>query len=158
MDQWKHRMKEATDTLVFQTPRETWPIASGMAAFWATLAMATFQLKVLKVSTGTRPPLIPSTFGMISVCAASLASHQAAMVAHRTLCDYQKRRQRAPPESITTSMTKIKQKIPGNLQTYVPPSVERSIYGHSASTSREASNAHVNLAGLIQVPTHTLRM
>lgn len=157
MEQWKHLMKDTMDTLVFQTPRETWPIASGMAAFWATLAMATFQLKVLRVSTGTRPPMIPSTLGVLSVCAASLASHQAAMIAHSTLLDYQKRSHKPPPESITTTLTKMKQQLPDNLKNYALPSTERSRYGRSSS-SRVALNEHVNLAGLIQVPTHTLRM
>ena len=153
------RWQETRDALVSETPRETWPIASGVAAFWATLAMATFgQLKVLRISTGTRPPLIPSTLGMMSVCAASLASHQAAIAANRALLDYQTRRHRPRPESITTTLSKMKHQIPDNLQGYVLSSSPERTPDVRPYIPRESAHAHINVAGLVQVPTHTLRM
>jgi hypothetical protein len=54
-------------------------VLAGAVAFGSTLALSTLtQWRILVISTGTPPPM-PSLVGMASVCAASLASHQAAL-------------------------------------------------------------------------------
>ena len=71
------------------------PTISGMLAFSSSLALSTFLQLQINVSTGTRPIIVPWTFGVVSVGFASLASHFTAIhtYEHITFHDrYQKHR------------------------------------------------------------------
>ena len=150
---------ETADTLVSRTPRETWPIVSGVAAFGSTLAVATFgQLKLLGVSTGTRPPMIPSTLGVVSVCAASVASHHAAMAAHRSLEDWKRTRHIRSVRNNESILTTLERQLPDNLRQYVPSDASTGSSKSLGPRSRKAMNEQIHLAGLVQIPMHTLRM
>jgi hypothetical protein len=75
-------LPEMVQTVVDQSPRETWPILAGVAAFGSTLAISTLaQWRIFGISTGSLRPL-PTAAGFATVCAASLASHHASIAAH----------------------------------------------------------------------------
>lgn len=57
------------------------PVLSGCATFGATLALSTAVQKLVGVSTATK--ILPSLNGVFTVCAASLASERAAILAHQ---------------------------------------------------------------------------
>jgi hypothetical protein len=57
------------------------PVLSGCAMFGATLAMSTAAQKLVGVSTATK--VLPTLNGIVTVCAASLASERAAILAHQ---------------------------------------------------------------------------
>lgn len=158
---WKHQALECADIIASQPPKETWPIIAGMAAFGSTLAMATFsQLKVLGISTGTRPPFVPSVLGIASVCAASLASHGAAMKAHSCLEDYKRQRHlelgsKQPSFLATIIESPI---IPNNLRQQCFPSTSPSSKSLGVPSKKTILKEHINPAGLIQIPMHTLRI
>ena len=59
------------------------PTFVGAFAFGSTLATSTLiQQRLLRISTGTRPRFIPSSVGILSVSAASLASHYGAIYSY----------------------------------------------------------------------------
>ena len=61
------------------------PLLSGTFAFTAMLSLSTlFQLKVLRISTGTMPP-VPTMLGMTSVVAASALSHVVSIKSYQIL-------------------------------------------------------------------------
>lgn len=64
------------------------PIISGCATFGATLALSTAMQKLVGISTATQ--LLPTINGVFTVCAASLASEQAAIITHTWQKDPQK--------------------------------------------------------------------
>jgi hypothetical protein len=75
-------LPEIVQTVVDQSPRETWPIIAGVTAFGSTLALSTLaQWRILGISTGSLRPL-PTAAGFATVCVASLASHHASIAAH----------------------------------------------------------------------------
>jgi hypothetical protein len=75
-------LPEIVQTVVDQSPRETWPVLAGVAAFGSTLAISTLaQWRILGISTGSLRPL-PTAAGFATVCAASLASHHVSIAAH----------------------------------------------------------------------------
>jgi hypothetical protein len=75
-------LPEFVQTVVDQSPRETWPILAGVAAFGSTLAISTLaQWRVLGISTGSLRPL-PTAAGLATVCAASMASHHVSIATH----------------------------------------------------------------------------
>ena len=75
-------LPEIVQMVVDQSPRETWPVLAGIAAFGSTLAISTLaQWRILGISTGSLRPL-PTAAGFATVCAASLASHHASIAAH----------------------------------------------------------------------------
>jgi hypothetical protein len=89
-------VSEIVQTVVNQSPQETWSVLAGILAFGSTLAVSTLvQSRVLGISTGSPRPL-PTAAGFATVCAASLASHHASIAAHeyqqngrtRTLASY----------------------------------------------------------------------
>jgi hypothetical protein len=58
------------------------PLIAGSTTFAGTLALSTFlQQQLFHITTATRPPG-PSAVGFATVCAASLASHAAAIASH----------------------------------------------------------------------------
>jgi hypothetical protein len=57
------------------------PIVAGCATFGATLAMSTAAQKLVGVSTATK--VLPTVYGAMTVCAASLMSEKSAIVAHQ---------------------------------------------------------------------------
>jgi hypothetical protein len=62
---------------------------TGTAAFYTTSFVSQYiQYKLLKVSTGTRPSIIPSTIGMMSVALGSWMGHVVGlgMTHHALLC------------------------------------------------------------------------
>ena len=72
---------EATTTAVVQyVPQETIPILSGCFAFGSTLAVSTMAQKVIGISTATK--ILPSIFGIATVCMASLCSQHVAVTSH----------------------------------------------------------------------------
>jgi len=66
-------------------PDETLPVVSGCVAFGTTLALSTLAQKMIGVTTGTRA--VSSMVGMITVCAASLASQRVAAGSYMWLED-----------------------------------------------------------------------
>ncbi len=61
------------------------PTVAGVGAFSTTLCLSTLaQLHILKVSTATPAP-IPTLIGIVTVCAASLASQKVAMETHHLM-------------------------------------------------------------------------
>jgi len=140
--------------IVSQSPTETWPIFAGVTTFATALALSTAtQLKILGISTGTRPPFIPSTLGAASVCLASIASHQAAMAAHGYMQDFRaKRRIRS---------RSILEQLPD--ETRRRCTMDIRIGSSSSSSSTHLFNdwyrkEHVNIGGVVQIPMHTIRM
>ncbi len=70
-------------TLIFSP--DALSVAAGCFAFGSSLAVSTLaQWKILGVSTGTIRP-IPTVLGMVTVCAASLASHRASIMVHQAV-------------------------------------------------------------------------
>ena len=70
-------------------PDAVLPMVSGCFAFGSTLAASTAVQKVIGISTGTN--VVPSLLGFATVCAASLASEQAAILTHQMQKDPRKR-------------------------------------------------------------------
>lgn len=70
-------------------PDAVLPMVSGCVAFGSTLAASTAMQKAVGVSTGTS--VVPSLLGFATVCAASLASEQAAILTHQMQQDPRKR-------------------------------------------------------------------
>ena len=57
------------------------PIVTGCATFGATLALSTAAQKLVGVSTATN--VLPTIYGALTVCVASLASEKSAILAHQ---------------------------------------------------------------------------
>jgi hypothetical protein len=86
-------MIDPTDLdVALQTIRESlsqshylYAMLAGTATFGSTLALSTLiQQQILHVSTATRPP-VPTLLGVATVCVASVASHQAALLTQEYL-------------------------------------------------------------------------
>ena len=73
-------MEATTTALVQYVPQETLPILSGCFAFGSTLAVSTMAQKLVGISTATR--ILPSMFGIATVCIASLCSQHASVTSH----------------------------------------------------------------------------
>jgi hypothetical protein len=69
-----------TTALATYIPDSTLPIVSGCVAFGSTLALSTLAQKLIGISTATK--VVPSVWGMATVCLASLASQRAALCGH----------------------------------------------------------------------------
>ena len=65
------------NALAIALPNDTFPVMSGCVAFGTTLALSTMAQKAIGITTATK--VIPSITGMLTVCAASLASQQMAI-------------------------------------------------------------------------------
>jgi hypothetical protein len=142
---WKDNVMPGVDKVLAQSPKEVWPIGTGVISFGSVLAVSTWtQLVALGVSTGTRPPIIPSALGAASVCLASLASHHIAVVVHGKMEQY-KRRRKIP------ASTSLLDALPDSIQPKINNSFDRS---HSYKSRHE----ELDLFGLIQVPMKTVRM
>jgi hypothetical protein len=74
-------LHELISTNIHLLPGAAFPILTGWAAFGATLALSTAAQKWVGISTATK--VLPTLNGIITVCAASLASERAAISAYQ---------------------------------------------------------------------------
>lgn len=73
------------ETVIDQSPPDSWSILAGVAAFGSTLAVSTWaQGRLLGISTGSPRP-VATVAGVAAVCAASLASHHACLATHDSI-------------------------------------------------------------------------
>jgi hypothetical protein len=76
-----NNLQELIFTNFHLLPEAAFPILTGCAAFGASLALSTAAQKWVGISTATK--VLPTLNGIITVCAASLASERAAILAHQ---------------------------------------------------------------------------
>jgi len=163
LDEWHEKALQTADSVILQTHKETLPVVSGIVAFGSTLAVATFsQLKLLGVSTGTRPLLIPSTLGAMSVCAASWASHHVTVRSFQSLEQYKRQHYLQSynhNESISTVFFRQRRKLPKQVQQYLPTMTENNESNPLRAARQTNTHQKVNLGGTtFQIPMHTLRV
>jgi hypothetical protein len=76
-----NNLQQFISTHIHLLPEAAFPILIGYAAFGATLALSTAAQKCVGISTATK--VLPTLNGIVTVCAASLASEWAAISAHQ---------------------------------------------------------------------------
>jgi hypothetical protein len=119
--------------VIRRNEEELWSAAAGVAAFYSTLFVSTLtQQRILGVTTASAPPL-PTALGLASVCLASWASHHAAISMKRY-----RRHGQWPHFSLGQLSSSPIDSWPSFTQPKRQPSLD--------------------IAGIVQIPFHSLRM
>jgi hypothetical protein len=127
------------------------PVLTGIASFGLTLALSTATQKYVGISTGTK--ILPTICGVMTVCAASLASERTAILTHEWRTN-PKVFQRNIKEKLLATSSSITQQQQGRR-----PSRQRRDDDGDISTSDSRSNSNNNQwIHVKKLPVHEIRV